>query len=69
MLVTNNKEPRYYGQWVTVCYPEEVGIARLQVKGLRILDSHTHTEDGFPIVFEHTDPIVVEKMLKILNEG
>ena len=69
MLVTNNKEPRYYKQWVTVHHPEETGVARLQVKALRILDSHTHTEDGFPIVFEHADPIVVQKMLTILNEG
>jgi len=60
------KLPRYYMQWVTVPYPEETGVARLQVEGLIIRDAET---DGFPIVFEHTDKRVVAKMLTILNEG
>ena len=65
-MLEANKEPRYYAQWVTVHHPEETGVARLQVKGLRIRDAET---DGFPIVFEHADPILVQKMLTILNEG
>jgi capsule polysaccharide export protein KpsE/RkpR len=60
------KLPRYYVQWVTVHHPEENGIAQLQVKALRIRDSHML---NFPIVFEHADPIVVQKILTILNEG
>jgi len=65
-MLEANKEPRYYAQWVTVHHPEETGVARLQVKGLIIRDAET---DGFPIVFEHADPILVQKMLTILNEG
>jgi len=65
-MLEANKEPRYYAQWVTVHHPEETGVARLQVKGLIIRDAKT---DGFPIVFEHADPILVQKMLTILNEG
>ena len=58
------KLPRYYVQWVTVRYPEN--LHQLQVEGLIIRDSYT---DGLPIVFEHTDKQVVRKMLTILNEG
>jgi len=64
------REPRYFLQFVTVHYPEEDGAARLQVKGLRIRDGNKQTEgDPYPVVFEHDDADVVEKMLKILNEG
>ena len=70
MAATDFREPRYFLQWVTVYYPEKDGAAQLQVEPLRIRDSRTNTEGHTcPIVFEHTDPIVVEKMLKILNEG
>lgn len=61
MVGMNNAEFRYYAQWVTVG-----AGGKLRVEALRIRDADT---DGFPIVFEHTDKQVVEKMLKILNEG
>ena len=64
-MLEANKEPRYYVEWVTVHHSEETGVARLQVKGLIIRDSL----DGLRIVFEHADPILVQKMLTILNEG
>jgi hypothetical protein len=65
-MLEANKEPRYYAQWVTVGNPNVVGADRLRVEALRIRDAKT---DGFPIVFEHADPILVQKMLTILNEG
>ena len=66
MLGMNNEEFRYYAQWVTVVDHNVTSGSQVRVEALRIRDADT---DGFPIVFEHTDPIVVQKMLTILNEG
>jgi len=52
---------RYIIQWVTTTAAQGLGVI-----GYCIRDQKTSC---WPIVFEHTDLNVCQKMLKILNEG